>query len=79
MKRRRELAERVLWRCAAGLSIAAIVCGIASVLFGGRGDVVVSGSLIVAAVALGIAVYVSIVVMGFMGVRRLQKRDHPIA
>ena len=76
---RRELVERVLRWCAVGFSIAAVVCGVVSVTLA-SGDVGFSASLIVAAVAFGLTVYVSIAALGFMEVYgRVRKRDHPIA
>jgi hypothetical protein len=74
-----ELVERVLRWCAVGFSIAAFVCGVASIM-SGSSDVVFSASLIVAAVVFALAVYVCIAALGFMAVYgRVRKRDHPIA
>jgi hypothetical protein len=76
---RREMVEHVLRWCALGLAFAAIVSGIASVKYGGDGDVIASASLIVAAVVLGLAVYICIAIMGFMDARhRLRKIIRPI-
>ncbi len=76
---RGQMVERALRWCAVGLSIAAVVCGVASVISGSR-EVVVSGSLIVVAVVLGLADFICIAVLGFMEVHsQLRKRTHPIA